>query len=88
MTLLRRKLSLLSYEGDFTSDSAPLIERLVDDLIHTTESYRDVKQSLDQHRLEGSACIAQVKLLVLLRLCSFLQGETFMPILHWHTCLW
>ena len=48
--LLRKKLFLLEYPGSFDADSAPLIERLVDDLIHTTESYRDLKAQSDHQQ--------------------------------------
>lgn len=50
--LLKRKLSALNYTETVDNVSAPLVQRLVDDLVHTTESYRGLKHhctSLSQH---------------------------------------
>ncbi len=44
LDLLRRKLDALSYDHPVDDLSAPLVQRLVDDLVHTTESYRCLKQ--------------------------------------------
>ena len=44
--LLRRKLDLLEYDEPLGTGSEALVSRLVDDLIHTTESYRDIKTAL------------------------------------------
>lgn len=51
-TMLRKKLEILQYDTDFDERSASLIERLVDDLIHTTQSYRDLRSQLDQQQTE------------------------------------
>lgn len=50
IAFLRRKLLLLNYAEHLDDTSAELVERLVDDLIHTTESYRDLKLQLELHR--------------------------------------
>lgn len=42
-TLLRKKLEALSYIEPFEATSAPLVQRLVDDVVRTTESYRGLK---------------------------------------------
>lgn len=41
--LLRKKLEALSYLEPFDASSAPLVQRLVDDVVRTTESYRGLK---------------------------------------------
>ena len=42
-TLLCRKLEALNYSDPLDRESAPLVQKLVDDLVHTTESYRGLK---------------------------------------------
>ena len=49
LAVLQRKLSLLKYAEHLDVTSAELVQRLVDDLIHTTERYRAVKAELDLH---------------------------------------
>ena len=50
LQLLKRKLDALSYMEPVDEHSAPLVQKLVDDLVHTTESYRGLKQqSLTHH---------------------------------------
>ena len=44
LELLKRKLDALSYTDPVDEESASLVQRLVDDLVHTTESYRGLKQ--------------------------------------------
>lgn len=44
LELLRRKLDALSYDHPVDDFSGPLVQKLVDDLVHTTESYRGLKQ--------------------------------------------
>mmetsp|Transcript_29155 Transcript_29155/g.93114 ORF Transcript_29155/g.93114 Transcript_29155/m.93114 type:complete len:105 (-) Transcript_29155:99-413(-) len=53
--LLRRKLEALNYSESLDPSSAPLAEKLVDDLVHTTESYRALKIrcSKQTHELEA-----------------------------------
>lgn len=41
--LLARKLEALNYNDQLDPVSAPLVQKLVDDLVHTTESYRALK---------------------------------------------
>jgi hypothetical protein len=41
--LLSRKLEALNYTDPLEPVSAPLVQKLVDDLVHTTESYRALK---------------------------------------------
>eukprot|EP00803_Ostreobium_quekettii_P006651 evm.model.scf_534.11 EVM.evm.TU.scf_534.11 scf_534:64730-78765(+) len=43
LTLLKRKLEALNYTQDVDASSAPLVQALVEDLVHTTESYRALK---------------------------------------------
>lgn len=43
ITVLKRKLEALNYRDVFDQQSAPLVQKLVDDLVHTTESYRSLK---------------------------------------------
>ena len=40
---LKRKLEAMQYTDALDVRSAPLVERLVEDLLHTTESYRALK---------------------------------------------
>ncbi|KAK3289417.1 hypothetical protein CYMTET_3154 [Cymbomonas tetramitiformis] len=51
---LRRKLESLNYGDTFDLSSVPLIQKLLDDLVHTTESYRALKlrNSSSSHELE------------------------------------
>lgn len=44
LELLRRKLDALGYDHPVDEFSGPLVQKLVDDLVHTTESYRGLKQ--------------------------------------------
>ena len=43
MGALRRRLEAMQYQEDLDPRSAPLVERLVGDLVHTTEAYRALK---------------------------------------------
>lgn len=43
LTLLKRKLEALNYTQPLENTSAPLVQALVEDLVHTTESYRALK---------------------------------------------
>lgn len=43
LVLLRRKLEALNYTERLDAASAPLVSRLVDDLVRTTDSYRSAK---------------------------------------------
>ena len=43
LVALKRKLESLQYRDDFDRRSAPLVQKLLDDLVHTTESYRALK---------------------------------------------
>ena len=47
---LKRKLEAMQYTDALDVRSAPLVERLVEDLLHTTESYRALKV---RHRAAG-----------------------------------
>jgi hypothetical protein len=52
MALLKRKLEALRYTEPVDNVSAPLVQKLLDDLVHTTETYRGLKHhcsSLSQH---------------------------------------
>lgn len=43
LSQLRKKLQALQYKEGLDDSSAPLVEKLVADLLHTTDSYRDLK---------------------------------------------
>jgi hypothetical protein len=43
LSLLRRKLDALSYAEPLDPVSGPLVHKILDDLVHTTESYRTLK---------------------------------------------
>ncbi|CAG9464624.1 unnamed protein product [Pedinophyceae sp. YPF-701] len=53
LSLLRRKLKSLSYSDVFEETSAPLVGRLLEDLVHTTESYRSLKLRSAQQTQEN-----------------------------------
>lgn len=44
LALLRRQLDHLKYEESFDASSGDLVQKLLEDLVHATESYRAVKQ--------------------------------------------
>ena len=43
LSQLRKKLQALNYKELLEDSSAPLVDKLVTDLLHTTDSYRDLK---------------------------------------------
>lgn len=43
LSQLRKKLEALNYKQPLETVSAPLVDKLVADLLHTTDSYRDLK---------------------------------------------
>lgn len=43
LSQLRKKLEALNYKQPLEAVSAPLVDKLVTDLLHTTDSYRDLK---------------------------------------------
>lgn len=43
LSQLRKKLEALNYKEPLHTDTAPLVDKLVTDLLHTTDSYRDLK---------------------------------------------
>lgn len=51
MDLLKRQLTVLNYQDSFDSSSYDLVKKLVTDLVHTTETYQNLKhQSFEQHQ--------------------------------------
>lgn len=60
LAMLRRKLDALSYSEDLDSSSAPLVQKLVDDLVHTTDSYRVLKQQCSKQAQEIAAFDSRV----------------------------
>jgi hypothetical protein len=48
--LLRRKLAALNYNDPLDATSCDLIQNLVNDLVHTTKSYRSLKQQSDRQQ--------------------------------------
>lgn len=65
LVLLRRKLRVLSYTEAFDNSSGELVLRLTDDLIHATDSYRQLKEVHDARDRELRQYHAKV--IVLLR---------------------
>lgn len=47
---LRKRLDQLGYRQSLSVDSVPLAERLLGDLLHTTESLKDVRLQLGKHK--------------------------------------
>ena len=45
--LLKKRLDALHYCQNLTIDSASLVERLLNDLIKTTEGYQNLKKSIE-----------------------------------------
>lgn len=43
LSQLRKKVQALQYKEVFDDSSASLVDQLVTDLLHTTDSYRDLK---------------------------------------------
>lgn len=61
--ILKRKLATLKYtDHKYTLDvsSCALVDRLVDDLVRTTESYQSLKVQEHQKQLESSAFQSKV----------------------------
>ena len=63
LAVLIEKLQLLSYTGTVDSKAGPLMMEMSDNLIHTTKSYRDLKQQHDMRNLEAKAYAIKVILL-------------------------
>ena len=59
--LLKRKLTALSYTDQLDAGSCDLVQNLVNDLIHTTESYRALKQQGDGLRSEVASFHSKVR---------------------------
>jgi hypothetical protein len=58
--LLRHRLLQLDYHEQFTSESVPLIQRLLADLIQTTDSARKFKTQAERMQQEKAAYEEQV----------------------------
>jgi hypothetical protein len=52
---LRRRLEALGYSEALEGQSVPLVSKLVDDLVHTTESYRSLKINCARQATEINA---------------------------------
>lgn len=52
LVLLRRKLEALNYTEALDATSAPLVSHVVNDLIRTTVSYRNIKQQASKYAQE------------------------------------
>jgi centrosomal protein CEP135 len=63
LVLLRRRLEALSYTEHLDAASAPLVARLVDDLIRTTDSYRSVKSQASKYAQEVASFNTKVSTL-------------------------
>lgn len=66
--ILKRKLATLKYTDHLDVSSCALVDRLVDDLIRTSESYQSLKVHEHQKQLEASAFQSKV-LLQAIHLC-------------------
>ncbi|GIL57051.1 hypothetical protein Vafri_12185 [Volvox africanus] len=55
LVVLRRKLDALSYSEPLDPSSAPLVQKLIEDLVHTTDSYRVTKQQCLKQSQEMAA---------------------------------
>lgn len=64
--ILKRKLSTLKYTEYLDISSCALVDRLVEDLVRTTESYQSLKQLEHQKHLESNAFQSKVHLPVVL----------------------
>jgi hypothetical protein len=69
--VLRNRLIQLEYYDDFSSDSVPLIQKLLSDLIQTTEAARKFKAQVD--------VLAQEKVLAQEQVIQFIEyvGDSF-----------
>lgn len=74
--LLSRKLEALSYTDPLDPVSAPLVQKLVDDLVHTTESYRGLKLRSAKQAQEAEQWQGKVQ-----PAFTALQTETRIPVL-------
>lgn len=75
LSQLRKKLEALNYKQPLETVSAPLVDKLVTDLLHTTDSYRDLKLQVakksqdiedNQHKVLPAGSQASAKRLALL----------------------
>ena len=78
LVLLRRKLEALSYTEGLEPASAPLVARLLDDLVRTTDSYRAVKLQSAKYAQEVSTFNTKVR-------AAFAAFDT--PLHSLHRCL-
>ena len=74
---VKRKLEALNYDGDLDPKSAPLAEKLVDDLLNATNSYKSLKlrltkQSKAQDNWEAKLMTLKQSLPQGLVCCAFL----------------
>lgn len=60
LVVLRRKLEALHYTEPLDAASAPLVSRVVDDLVRTTDSYRSVKLQCAKQAQEASVFTTKV----------------------------
>lgn len=59
--ILKRKLATLKYTEHLDVSSCALVDRLVDDLVRTTESYQSLKVQEHEKQLEASAYLSKVR---------------------------
>lgn len=57
---LRKRLDQLGYRQSLGVDSVPLAERLLGDLLHTTESLKEVRLQLGQHKQQKVTALRTV----------------------------
>ena len=61
LVLLHRKLEALNYSEPLDPVNAPLVERVVDDLVKTTDNFRAVKLQCAKQAQESSLFTTKVR---------------------------
>lgn len=61
LAVLRRKLEALGYSDPLEPASLQLVQKLVEDLVHTTDSYTAVKQQCAKQAQEIAAFDTRVR---------------------------
>lgn len=81
LSQLRKKLEALNYKQPLETVSAALVDKLVTDLLHTTDSYRDLKLQVakksqdiedNQHKVPPAGSQASAKRLGSLNVFLFM----------------
>lgn len=72
-TGLRKRLDQLGYRQPLGVESVPLVERIFNDLLHTTESLRNAKLQMSKNKDQkgGLMCVSVCLLYPLFYVCVF-----------------